>query len=183
MQFMQRAKQQMTVLRALDEADGPLSARELWSRLSGTGVGLATVYRALQRGVEEGTLESVEGLGGGVRYEPKDREHHRVLIWSAAEGQVSRAIDVGSGWVENVAWSPDGQWLAASCSRQVRAYDADGAEVWRSDDHPSTVSAIAWASVGELATACYGRVTFFDCVHWRACARSWNGRDPWCRWY
>ena len=26
MQFMQRAKQQMTVLRALDEADGPLSA-------------------------------------------------------------------------------------------------------------------------------------------------------------
>ena len=71
MQFMQRAKQQMTVLRALDEADGPLSARELWSRLSGTGVGLATVYRVLQRGVEEGTLESVEGLGGGVRYEPR----------------------------------------------------------------------------------------------------------------
>ena len=71
MQFMQRAKQQMTVLRVLDEADGPLSARELWSRLSGTGVGLATVYRALQRGVEEGTLESVEGLGGGVRYEPR----------------------------------------------------------------------------------------------------------------
>ena len=27
MQFMQRAKQQMTVLRVLDEADGPLSAR------------------------------------------------------------------------------------------------------------------------------------------------------------
>ena len=38
----------------------------------------------------------------------------RVLIWSAAEGQVSRAIDVGSGWVENLAWSPDGQRLAAS---------------------------------------------------------------------
>ena len=61
-----------------------------------------------------------------------------------------------------MAWSPDGQWLAASCSRQVRAYGADGAEVWRSDDHPSTVSAIAWSGVGELATACYGRVTFFD---------------------
>jgi len=86
----------------------------------------------------------------------------RVLIWNAADGQVSRAIDVGSGWVENVAWSPDGQLLAASCSRQVRAYCADGAEVWRSDDHPSTVSAIAWSSAGELATACYGRVTFFD---------------------
>ena len=86
----------------------------------------------------------------------------RVLIWDVAEGQVKQAIDVGSGWVENVAWSPDGQWLAASCSRQVRAYGADGGEVWRSDDHPSTVSAIAWSSAEELATACYGRVTFFD---------------------
>ena len=85
----------------------------------------------------------------------------RVLIWGV-EGQVSHSIDVGRGWVEHVAWSPDGQWLAASCSRQVRAYGADGAEVWRSDDHPSTVSAIAWSSAEELATACYGRVTFFD---------------------
>ena len=86
----------------------------------------------------------------------------RVLIWSAAEGQVTRSIDVGSGWVENVSWSPDGQLLAASCSRQVSAYGADGAEVWRSDDHPSTVSAISWSSTDELATACYGRVSFFN---------------------
>ena len=27
---------------------------------------------------------------------------------------------------------------------------------------PSTVSAIAWSSADEMATACYGRVTFFD---------------------
>ena len=86
----------------------------------------------------------------------------RVLVRGAAEGQVQRTIDVGSDWVEHVAWSPDGQWLAASCSRQVRVYGADGGEVWRSDDHPSTVSAIAWSGAGELATACYGRVTFFD---------------------
>ena len=79
---MQRAKQQLTVLQALGAADGPLSARELWSRLSGTGIGLATVYRALQRGVDEGSLESVEVLGGGVRYEPKDREHHHHFLCS-----------------------------------------------------------------------------------------------------
>ena len=86
----------------------------------------------------------------------------QILIWSAAEGRISKTIDVGGGWVENAAWSPDGQLLAISCSRQVRVYNADGAEVWRSDDHPSTVSAIAWSRAGELATACYGRVTFFD---------------------
>ena len=82
---MKRAKQQLTVLRALGAADGPLSARELWSRLSGTGVGIATVYRALQRGVEEGTLESVETLGGGIRYEPKDREHHHHFLCSSCD--------------------------------------------------------------------------------------------------
>ena len=86
----------------------------------------------------------------------------RVLVWNVAEGQARQAIDVGTGWVENVAWSPDGRWLAASCARQVCAYDADGREAWRSDDHPSTVSALAWSGEGELATACYGRVTFFD---------------------
>ena len=86
----------------------------------------------------------------------------RILVWSVAEGQVSQAIDVGNGWVENVAWSPDGRWLAASCSRQVHTYDPDGVEAWQSDDHPSTVSAIAWSGAEELATACYGRVTFFN---------------------
>ena len=86
----------------------------------------------------------------------------RVLVWSAAEGRISQAIDVGSGWVENVAWSPDGQWLAASCSREVHALGADGARIWRSQPHPSTVSAVAWSGAEELATACYGRVTFFD---------------------
>ena len=116
-----------------------------------------------RRGVHNGGVLSVaiHPSGSAVATAGQDG---RVLIWSAAEGRVSRAIDVGSGWVENVAWSPDGQRLAASCSRQVRTYGVDGAEVWRSDDHPSTVSAIAWSSVGELATACYGRATFFDAV-------------------
>ena len=86
----------------------------------------------------------------------------RVLVWSAAEGRVTLAVDVGRDWVENVAWSPDGRWLAVSCSRQVHTFGADGVRVWRSDDHPSTVSAIAWSGTEELATACYGRVTFFD---------------------
>ena len=136
----------------------------------------------LMVGDAEGSVYALDGKAGATAWE-RGRVHQdgmlamavhpsetafatagqdgRVLIWSAAEGQVSRTIDVGSGWVENVAWSPDGQWLAASCSRQVHVYDTDGAEVWRSEDHPSTVSAIAWSKAGELATACYGRVTFF----------------------
>ena len=114
-----------------------------------------------RRGVHEGGVLAVAIHPSGTAFATAGQDG-RVLIWGVAEGQVKQAIDIGGGWVENVAWSPDGQWLAASCARQVRAYGVDGAEVWRSDDHPSTVSAIAWSSAGELATACYGRVTFFD---------------------
>ncbi len=114
-----------------------------------------------RRGVHDGGVLSVAIHPSGSAFATAGQDG-RVLIWNAAEGEISQAIDVGRDWVENVAWSPDGQRLAASCSRQVYAYDADGAEVWRSDDHPSTVSAIAWSSARQLATACYGRVTFFD---------------------
>jgi len=114
-----------------------------------------------QRGVHEGGVLSMAIHPSGNKFVTAGQDG-RVLIWSAAEGQVSRTIDVGNGWVENVEWSPDGKRLAASCSRQVFAYDVDGDELWRSDDHPSTVSAIAWSGAGELATACYGRAAFFD---------------------
>ena len=114
-----------------------------------------------QQGVHEGGVLAMAIHPSGTALATSGQDE-RVLVLDAAEGRVSQAIDVGNGWVENVAWSPDGQWLAASCSRQVRVYGADGREVWRSDDHPSTVSAIAWSGSQELATACYGRVTFFD---------------------
>ena len=114
-----------------------------------------------QRGVHEGGVLAVSIHPDQPVFATAGQDG-RVLVWSVAEGRVILAVDVGSGWVENVAWSPDGKWLATSCARQVHAYGADGVRVWCSDDHPSTVSAIAWSGTGELATACYGRVTFFD---------------------
>ncbi|TPV93438.1 MAG: hypothetical protein B7733_20520 [Myxococcales bacterium FL481] len=86
----------------------------------------------------------------------------RILVWNADDGEIVRSIEFGNQWVENLAWSPTGNWLAASSSRQVRTYDTQGQQVWQSGAHPSTVSAIAWSSANELATACYGRVAFFD---------------------
>ena len=86
----------------------------------------------------------------------------RALVWNAADGQVDRTIKVGDDWVEHLAWSPNGRSLAASCSRNVSVHGPGQESPWRSEDHPSTVSAIAWSSSTELASACYGRVTFFD---------------------
>ena len=86
----------------------------------------------------------------------------RVLIWSAVSGELRQTLELGRGWVENLAWSPDGQWLATSVSRRVHIYSAKGDEVFRSADYPSTVSALAWAGPRELASACYGKVAFIN---------------------
>ena len=114
-----------------------------------------------RQGAHDGGVLTLAVHPSGIAFATAGQDG-RILIWGIAEDQVMQAIDVDSGWVENMAWSPDGQWLAASCSRQVRVYGVDSGEVWRSDEHPSTVSALAWSNAGELATACYGRVTFFD---------------------
>ncbi len=84
----------------------------------------------------------------------------RVVLWSS-DGEIRQTIDVGEGWVDHLAWSPSGHLLACAYSRRVLVVDTGGTEVWRSEDHPSTVSAIVWSGAGELATACYGRVSFF----------------------
>ena len=86
----------------------------------------------------------------------------RIVIWDAAVGEIKTSVNVGKGWVEHAAWSPDGNRLAVSLSRRVYVYDAKGQELWHSEDHPSTVSATAWAGSDELATACYGRVSFLE---------------------
>ena len=86
----------------------------------------------------------------------------RVVIWKSKEGELSNELKVGKGWVEHLKWSADGKFLAVAVSRYVYVFSIDGEEHWRSDKHPSTVSAIAWSKSNELATACYGQVTFFD---------------------
>ena len=86
----------------------------------------------------------------------------RVLILDVGDGGRIGAIDLGQSWIEHTAWSPGGKWFAASCSRKVHVFDTDYREEWQSGAHPSTVSAIAWSDGQELATACFGRVTFYD---------------------
>ena len=86
----------------------------------------------------------------------------KLLFWNVKDGLLSQEIHLGKGWVENVSWSSDGQYLAVSIARRIHVLRVDGSELWKSADHPSTVSAIAWSNNNELATACYGQVAFFD---------------------
>lgn len=85
-----------------------------------------------------------------------------VALWEVGSGTKLGAMQIASAWVEHLAWSPDGSCLAATCSRTALVFNSSGKEIWRSEEHPSTVSAIVWSEETELATACYGRVTFYD---------------------
>ena len=128
-----------------------------------------------QKEVHEGSGLATSIHPSGTKFATAGKDG-QVLVWDVSKGNVMQTLDAGSGWVENVAWSPDGKWLAASCSRQVRVFNEDGQEIWQSDDHPSTVSKIAWSSPDELATACYGRVSFFEAASGKLSQKlEWQG--------
>ena len=86
----------------------------------------------------------------------------RVCIWESKVGTSTKTLELGKGWVEHIKWSPDGKFLAVVFTKYVYIFDDKGQEHWRSEEHPSTVRAISWSKSNELATACYGQVTFFD---------------------
>ena len=83
-----------------------------------------------------------------------------LCIWESKEGKSIQDLVLGKGWVEHIKWSPDGKFVAVVFTKYVYVFDEKGQEHWRSEEHPSTVSAIAWSNSNELATACYGQVTF-----------------------
>lgn len=69
--------QQDEVLDVIRGAGRPLSADEVRQLLvRETGIGLATVYRAVKRGVTNGQLQTVQVQDGPARYEPVDLDHH-----------------------------------------------------------------------------------------------------------
>ena len=100
----------------------------------------------------EGEIFATSGQDGNVQ------------ICNCHEGKVIKTLNLGKGWVEHLKWSNDGLFLAIASSKKVYVFNEIGEEKWISEDHPSTVSAITWSNKNELATACYGRVTFFDIV-------------------
>ena len=96
----QKSKHEL-VIDALSHAGGPMSANELWNHLRSTDskntIGIATVYRSLRKGVQDGDLVPVELESGSVRYEPGSLKHHHHFLCS----DCSRAFDV-DGCVNNL---------------------------------------------------------------------------------
>ncbi|MEM6756537.1 MAG: transcriptional repressor [Planctomycetota bacterium] len=80
---MRRSPYRKLVHDAVRSAEGPLSATEVHELLGGTRIGLATVYRLLNEGVENGDLTGVDLPNGPRRFEPAGMPHHHHFECSA----------------------------------------------------------------------------------------------------
>ena len=43
----------------------------------------------------------------------------KILIWDIKEGNIFSEVNLDDGWIEHLSWSPNGELLAASCSRNA----------------------------------------------------------------
>jgi len=74
-----RSTSQRRALRdAIEDADRPLAANEVLAAAQGDtdSLGMATVYRTLKLGVEEGWLTPVDLPNAPTRYEMAGKKHH-----------------------------------------------------------------------------------------------------------
>jgi Fur family ferric uptake transcriptional regulator len=95
-------KQRVAVQHALDDLDDFRSAQQLHEHLraGGDGIGLATVYRALQVLADEGAVDVLRTEGGENVYRRcAKQEHHHHLVCRTC----GRAVEIDGPSVE--AWA------------------------------------------------------------------------------
>jgi len=75
---VRRTRQRTAILKALVEADRPLSPAELLAHAQrfAPRLGMATVYRNIRRLVDDGELAEVQLPGAPPRYEVARKDHH-----------------------------------------------------------------------------------------------------------
>lgn len=87
----------------------------------------------------------------------------KAKLWDTAAGQHTATAELGSAWIEHLAWRPDGSMLAATSGRDLVFLNADASLRHRFKPAPKTLSAIAWQPKGGcLAAAYFGGVCLWD---------------------
>jgi len=84
-----------------------------------------------------------------------------VRIWEPGEPVVVAAQE--PAWVEALAWSPNGAWLAAGAGRTLIVTTPDAGSVRDYPDLPSTVRDVAWSGDSRrVCAATYGGPQWFE---------------------
>lgn len=84
-------------------------------------------------------------------------------IWDTTLWQERVALPGGSGWVEHLAYSPDGKFLASAAGKCVRVWNEAGEQVQEYREHGGVVTALAWKpGQNMLAAAAKGGVHLYQ---------------------
>jgi len=82
-----------------------------------------------------------------------------VRFWDVASGGEKLALDAGAKWVERLAASPCGSYLASASGKKVRLWDKKGTHIHDYPDQASTITDIVWGpSRLELTSSAYGGI-------------------------
>lgn len=99
-----------------------------------------------------------------------------VRFWHPDHEAATHGVALGPAWVEHLAWSPDGRFLAAAAGRFVVLLDPLGAILHRLGPHRSTVSGLSWRRDSrQLAVSAYAGVELYDAASGeRAASLPWK---------
>jgi WD40 repeat protein len=87
--------------------------------------------------------------------------HANVRQWDAAKGTVLRPCPVNSGYVRNVAYSPDGKFLMASSEKDVVMFDSDKAtQKTRINNPDARFHQTAFSPEGKTVVTCSGELLY-----------------------
>lgn len=87
----------------------------------------------------------------------------RVKITHPSTCEVVSEFEMSTAWVEHLAWSPDGSWLAAAAGKGVSVWNANDRTVLKFEPEKHTVGGLAWRPDSkQLTVACYGGLNSYD---------------------
>jgi WD40 repeat protein len=85
-----------------------------------------------------------------------------IRIWNPAENfSLLKEEKMKNAWVERFAWNSQGTHFAASAGKELLVGNNRGEILWKSFDHPASITSIQWERSGEtFLTASYGMIRF-----------------------
>jgi len=136
--------------------------------IAGSASGAVTLFRFTSDGATQTWLAHPMGLlalavaGDHLATAGQDGT---VKIWSLATGELRHTLAAGKGWVEHLAFSPDGLLLATTCGKGLKIWDLrdkGGALLHEYAAHDSTLTGLSWRPDSRgVAVSFYGHVRLY----------------------
>jgi WD40 repeat protein len=120
------------------------------------------------KGVVVHEVKAHEGGGFKVAWHPQQTllassgQDGQVRLWDGA-GKNIESYPGGAAWVEQLAWSPKGDWLASSAGKHLGIWAPGRGVVHQLSEHRSTVTGLCWKSDSSaVAASFYGEVRCYN---------------------